>query len=315
MRAAIRGGCPAYGPCGKIFIPVPGENDSAVCLSLFDRQLPTYLALPAPTQGRGQVVIASGDVLLRFDPTRVKFTREGITGLACYAQPEQASRHGVFCRGQEDEVRLYLQKPSIAEQTAMGAIDAYGQSCLDIGVMHFDAATAVRLLQLFGARPDAAESSSWPADEARPSWNADWISTGRSAARWAARPAPITMPARPGKAGRNGRRPCLGELFKTLSAIPFNVQLLTHCDFLDFGTSRGILGSGTRLLQEDRGVSQLRSFLDINNEIAAGGSVQGSASWVEGCRIHSPLTLAATTSWSASIWMSRSRCPRARAST
>jgi len=35
---------PAYGPCGKIFIPVPGENDSAVCLSLFDRQLPAYLA-------------------------------------------------------------------------------------------------------------------------------------------------------------------------------------------------------------------------------------------------------------------------------
>ncbi len=111
---------PAYGPCGKIFIPVPGENDSAVCLSLFDRQLPTYLALPEPTQGRGQVVITSGDVLLRFDPTQVRFTNEGVTGLACYAQPEQASRHGVFCCGQDDEVRLYLQKPSIAEQTGQG---------------------------------------------------------------------------------------------------------------------------------------------------------------------------------------------------
>ncbi len=160
---------PAYGPCGKIFIPVPGENDSAVCLSLFDRQLPTYLALPAPTQGRGQVVIASGDVLLRFDPTRVKFTREGITGLACYAQPEQASRHGVFCQGQDDEVRLYLQKPSIAEQERMGAIDAYGQSCLDIGVMHFDAATAVRLLQLFGARLSLREARLGRQATARPS--------------------------------------------------------------------------------------------------------------------------------------------------
>jgi galactokinase/mevalonate kinase-like predicted kinase len=283
---------PAYGPCGKIFIPVPGENDSAVCLSLFDRQLPTYLALPAPVQGRGQVTIASGDVLLRFDPTRVKFTKEGVTGLACYAQPEQASRHGVFCRGQDDEVKLYLQKPSIAEQTRMNAIDAYGQSCLDIGVMHFDAATAVRLLQLFGAKPAAGGefALSGKRGQAVMERGLDFYreiccAMGRqSSAEHHVRSAR--------ESGSKWTPAMLGELFKALSSIPFNVQLLTHCDFLDFGTSRGILGSGARLLQEDRGVSQLRSFLDINNEIAGTGSVQGSSSWVEGCRIHAPLTLA-----------------------
>ena len=282
---------PAYGPCGKIFIPVPGENDSAVCLSLFDRQLPTYLALPKSAPGRGQVVIASGDVLLRFDPTRVKFTREGITGLACHAQPEQASRHGVFCCDQTDEVKLYLQKPSIAEQTKMGAIDAYGQSCLDIGVMHFDAATAVRLLQLFGARPDAkgrlvlaGKRGQAVMDRGLDFYREICCAMGSQAtADHHARSARDS--------GSRWTTAMLGDLFKTLSAIPFNVQLLTHCDFLDFGTSRGILSSGTRLLQEDRGVSQLRAFLDINNEIAAEGLVQGSASWVEGCRIRSPLTL------------------------
>ncbi|GAF87515.1 unnamed protein product, partial [marine sediment metagenome] len=91
---------PAYGPCGKIFVPVPGESDSAVPLSLFDRQLPIYLALPQTQAGTGQVVITSGDVMLRFEPDEVDFAAEGITGLACYARPEQASRHGVFCRGQ-----------------------------------------------------------------------------------------------------------------------------------------------------------------------------------------------------------------------
>ena len=282
---------PAYGPCGKIFIPVPGENDSAVCLSLFDRQLPTYLALPAPTQGRGQVVIASGDVLLRFDPTRVKFTREGITGLACYAQPEQASRHGVFCQGQDDEVRLYLQKPSIAEQERMGAIDAYGQSCLDIGVMHFDAATAVRLLQLFGARLSRGKLVlGGKRGQAVLEWGLDFY---REICCAMGRQATAKHHARSARdSGSKWTTPMLGELFKALSGIPFNVQLLTHCDFLDFGTSRGILASGVRLLQEDRGVSHLRAFLDINNEIAEGGSVQGSTSWVEGCRIHAPLTLA-----------------------
>jgi galactokinase/mevalonate kinase-like predicted kinase len=282
---------PAYGPCGKIFIPVPGENDSAVCLSLFDRQLPTYLALPEPVQGRGQVVIASGDVLLRFDPTRVKFTREGITGLACYAQPEQASRHGVFCRGQDDEVRLYLQKPSIAEQERMDAIDAYGQSCLDIGVMHFDAATAVRLLQLFGAKPSGGKLVlGGRRGEAVMERGLDFYREICCAMGHQATAEHHVRSAR--ESGSKWTTPMLGELFKALSGISFNVQLLTHCDFLDFGASRGILGSGARLLQEDRGVSQLRTFLDINNEVTGAGSVQGSASWVEGCRIRAPLTLA-----------------------
>ncbi len=83
----------------------------------------------------------------------------------------------------------------------------------------------------------------------------------------------------------------LGKLFTPLSAIPFNVQLLERCDFLDFGMNRSLINSGTRLLQEDRGVSHLQAHLDINNEVTCGGAVHGSASWVEGCRIRSSLTL------------------------
>ncbi len=199
---------PAYSACGKLFIPVPGENDSAVCLSLFDRQLPTYLALPAPTQGRGQVVITSGDVLLRFDPTQVRFKKEGVTGLTCYAHPQQASRHGVFCCGQDDEVRLYLQKPSIPEQRDQGAIDAYGQSCLDIGVMHFDAATAVRLLELFGVRPGKGDGSPSPAGAGRPSCSTVSTSIAKSAVPWAVRPARSIISDRPMRAARSGRGRC-----------------------------------------------------------------------------------------------------------
>jgi len=92
------------------FIPVPSESDTAIPLSLFDRQLPTYLRLPEPAAGVGQVVITSGDVMLRFEPAEVKFAAEGVTGLSCYALPKQASRHSVFCRGQEDKVKLYLQQ-------------------------------------------------------------------------------------------------------------------------------------------------------------------------------------------------------------
>ncbi len=282
---------PAYGPCGKIFIPVPGENDRAVCLSLFDRQLPAYLALPEPTRGRGQVVMTSGDVLLRFDPTHVRFTREGVTGLACYAHPEQASRHGVFCRGQSDEVRLYLQKPSIAEQRQKGAIDGYGQSCLDIGVMHFDAGTAVRLLKLFGARPDARGGLTLAGTRGRAvtERGLDFYREICCALGEESSPDHHVRSAR--ASGSKWTDALLGGLFETLSAIPFNVQLLKHCEFLDFGMNRGLINSGTRLLQEEHGAAHVQTCLDVNNEIAGKGAVQGTASWVEGCRIHAPLTL------------------------
>jgi galactokinase/mevalonate kinase-like predicted kinase len=282
---------PAYGPCGKIFIPVPGENDSAVFLSLFDRQLPTYLALPEATRGRGQVVITSGDVLLRFDPAAVRFAREGVTGLACYAQPEQASRHGVFCCGQDDEVRLFLQKPSIDEQKAQGAIDTYGQSCLDIGVMHFDAGTAVRLLRVFVARADkdGGLSLGGPRGRAIMQHGLDFYREVCCAMGRQASPEHYIRSA--GRSGSKWTAEMLGDLFEPLSAIPFNVQLLKRCEFLDFGMNRSLIDSGTRLVQEDRGVSHLQGHLDINNELSPGGAVHGSASWVEGCRIRSALTL------------------------
>lgn len=289
---------PAYGPCGKIFIPVPGENDSAACLTLFDRQLPTYLSLPEPAQGQGQVVIASGDVLLRFDPSEICLTRQGITGLACYATPEQASRHGVFCQGptraegsDDSSVCLYLQKPSISEQRAHGAIDAYGQSCLDIGVMHFDAATAVRLLRVFGARPNSEGRPALAGRRGKAVLERG-LDFYREVCCAMGRRANLESYIRSARdSGSKWPDAMLAELFEALSDTPFHVQLLTHCDFLDFGSSRAILTNGTRLLQEDRGISFLQSYLDINNEVAPSATVQGAGGWVEGCRIASPLTL------------------------
>jgi len=282
---------PAYGPCGKVFIPVPGENDSAVCLSLFDRQLPTYLSLPGPARGQGQVVIASGDVLLRFDPSDIHLTKQGITGLACYANPEQASRHGVFCQGSADEVSLYLQKPSISEQKAHGAINAYGQSCLDIGVMHFDAATAVRLLQVFGARRDRQGVLVLAGRRGRVvlERGLDFYREICCAMGTQTRLKDYLKSAR--DSGSKWPDAMLAELFDVLSETPFSVQLIKHCDFLDFGSSRGILSNGTRLLQEDRGISFLQTYLDVNNEVVPSATVQGTGAWVEGCRIASSLTL------------------------
>lgn len=282
---------PAYGPCGKIFIPVPGESDRATYLSLFDRQLPIYLALPEPAPDAGQVVITSGDVLLRFEPSEVAFSAEGITGLACYALPEQASRHGVFCPDHGDKVRLYLQKPSIDEQAENRAIDAYGQSCLDIGVMNFDASTAVQMLDFFGARPgrDGKLSLGGDVGKAVTRWGLDFYREICCSMGVEASKGHHAKSAR--ASGSKWNESMLGRLFEAFSAVPFSMQLLKHCDFLDFGTNRTLINSGMRLLQEDRGASYLQTCLDVNNDISPGGSVQGNACWVEGCRIGSQVTL------------------------
>ena len=82
---------PAYGPCGKVFIPLPGASDTALGATLFDRQLPVYLALPQVPGGLGQIVITAGDVLLGIDTAEVALPSGGMTGLGCRASPEQAT--------------------------------------------------------------------------------------------------------------------------------------------------------------------------------------------------------------------------------
>jgi galactokinase/mevalonate kinase-like predicted kinase len=281
---------PAYGPCGKIFVPVPGQSDGAVPLTLFERQLPTYLALPESDCGRGQVVITSGDVMLRFDPAEVRFANEGITGLACHAEPSQGTRHGVFCPGEGESVRLYLQKPSIAEQKRNGAIDAYGQTCLDIGIMSFDAATAVKMLETFGAcSAKCGLTLCGEMGEAVLSRRLDFYREICCAMGSDANKASHVESAE--QAGSKWTKKLLGKIFNTFSKARFSVRLLQRCEFLDFGASRSLIESGGRLLREYRGVSPVHTLLDINNDISGEGIIKGAAAWVEGCRISAPLSL------------------------
>jgi len=280
---------PAYAPCGKVFIPVPGESDRAITTTLFDRQLPIYLALP-PNSCPGQVLVTSGDVLLSFDPSLVSF-KEGITGLGCHASPKEAARHGVYCQGSGGRVRSYLQKPDTTEQGAQGAIDRYGRSILDMGVMSLDAATITRMLELFdvGLEKDGALrwSSSWTETLARHGLDfyreiccAMGTEVGLDAYRRSAYGA-----------GSSLDEALLACLYQVLSRVPFHVQVLRQCSFLHFGTTAQIIDSGAELIRRDRGVSHLNSCLSINNQVEEGGGLLGSNAWVESCRIAAPVNL------------------------
>ena len=125
-----------------------------VISTLFDRLYPVFQDLPRGPQGAGQVIVAAGDALMLFDAAAVRFDRPGIVALGAYATPEAASKHGVFCVAPDGRVRLFLQKPSLADQQRDGAIDARGQAVLDIAVMSFDAAAATAMFRAFDVQPD-----------------------------------------------------------------------------------------------------------------------------------------------------------------
>lgn len=283
---------PAYGACGKIFIPLPGESDRALGWTLLDRQLPVYLALPPGGPGRGQVVVTTGDVLLDFDPSRVVLSGGGVTGLGCYASPDLASRHGVFCLDADGrKVRLFLQKPTPAEQAARRAVRRHGRSVLDIGVMSFDAEAAVRLLALAGAAEGAEGALVWsgPVGLAIEEAGLDFYreiccAMGTEADR---DDYLRSMPA----GGSRLPASILERIFDAMSTVPFEVDLLARCGFLHFGTPRQLITSGLDLLRGEGALSAGQSCLVVNSEVREGGEVVGANSWVEGCRIAAPLRL------------------------
>lgn len=282
---------PAYGPWGKIFLPIPGESDQAVPLALFDRLLPTYLELPQNPGGKGQIVVSTGDVLLFFDPQKVRFDREGITGLGCRASPETAKNHGVFCADPNGRVRIYLQKPDTAEQAEKGAIDHAGKSVLDIGVFSFDGPTAERLLGLCGQLKAPAGKWTWTGDFSREieRFGLDFYREISSALGTETHWANYERSVRRAGSGLAERH--LRTIYRSLSKTPFSLCLLPQCEFLHFGTSRELVASGQELLSKNRRFSRQAPCLNINNEISGEGKIIGPDSWVEGCRVRAPLNL------------------------
>jgi hypothetical protein len=267
---------PAYGPCGKIFVPVPGETRTGLPATLFDLLVPEFLNLPQGAPGRGQIVVASGDALVRFDASNVRLDGPGITVLGCYAEPAEASRHGVYCLGADDSIALYLQKPAVEEQKAAGAINAAGKTVLDLGVMSLDAEAAAVLLDRFDLAGEARERIL--------RHGLDLYREICCAMGSAATEESYIHSAR--GAGSTWSDEMLAEVYPALRDIPFHVQLVPDGSFLHFGSTRQLVESGMAL------VGQAQATLAIDNSLAGGATITGGDSWVEGCRLRVPLELA-----------------------
>jgi fucokinase len=281
---------PAYGPCGKIFSPVPGPSRGEVIATLFDRLYPLFQKLPRGPQEAGQVVVAAGDALMLFDTRAVRFDRPGIVALGARATPEAASKHGVFCVAPDGQVRLFLQKPSLAEQQRYGAINTRGQAVLDIGVMSFDAAAATAMFRAFDVQPDKAGPRFSAAMEKLV------LGEGLDLYREICCALGTESTAEHHCAGSvaSGSRwsaEQLARAYSVLSHVPLSAQVLPECQFLHFGTTRQLITSGRELLAHDGQPWGPDVSLSLNNRLTAAGRIVGGESWVEGCRLAAPLNL------------------------
>ncbi|NQU24575.1 MAG: hypothetical protein HQ567_25105, partial [Candidatus Nealsonbacteria bacterium] len=280
---------PAYAACGKLFVPVPAPGE--LFGSLFDRQLGTFLALPAAQEGAGQIVIASGDTLLDFDPNEVTLTTGGITGLGCLAPAGRSAKHGVYHPGADGRVEFFVQKPTVAQQNAKGLLDRYARSVLDVGVMSFDAATAVAMLEMVSTRVQQQTGLAWSGElgDAVDSHGLDFYREIACALGDRITEADYIEAVR--VAGSTWDDARLARIFEALRGVDFHLQVLSQCSFLHFGTTRQLLASGAELLRQDARLRQDNTWLSVNNEIGSSGNVAGKDAWVEGCRIRAPLVL------------------------
>lgn len=263
---------PAYSATGKIFTPLPTERFFA----LFDALLDQLVGLPA--LDGGQVVVASGDVLLTFDPGCVAFAERGITGVAYPDLPQVASGHGVYVtssRSDETNPRKvvdFLQKPSLDDLKAAKALDLANRAFVDTGIMNL-AMDAVEALAALDASVERVVQGEVRLDLYK---EVPFALLGKPQ-DWEARP---------------------------LSGVPFSVSQLPYCGFFHIGASAQFLRSLYTLthagaLYDFRNLT--RTWLKpsasvggafIYNSMIETDQAQGrEPALVEGCHLSRPVVL------------------------
>ena len=142
---------PQYSPGGKLFGVLPSRTQPRGTTTVFDQTL----ALSAAWAQRipNGLLVASGDVVLRFNADDVVWDRRGVTGVAMRLDAETGSHHGVYVVGAGDQVYTFLQKPTPAEVKFAGGLLPDGRVAVDIGLLRFDANLTAALAKLAEVRP------------------------------------------------------------------------------------------------------------------------------------------------------------------
>ncbi len=297
---------PAYSAIGKIFFPLPIESfpinnanrKIRETVTLFDVLLYNFMKLPYIDDGH--LVVASGDVVVDFDPSEIKFSNYGITGVAYPGTASVASGHGVYIPNQSENsqnlrmVANFIQKPSYEQLKQINAFDEYERVFIDTGILNFSTDAIERLLYASGINFDDGKLSIDKDSLCEQIIKGQICLDVYKEIPLMLLNHDIGIPE-----FKNSK-----SFANDLCNIPFLVYLLSYCDFFHVGTSR-------QLLQNFHNINHIQSLyrfknfcrskisnlveiknIFIYNSMIESPSVRSKGlSFIEGCHIKGKLDL------------------------
>ncbi len=166
---------PQYSACGKLFSPVPRMLPSGRRSTLFDEFIIGMSAVPG--RMKDGVLVASGDVLLLFNPLQIDFHFAGAAALSTRESLAHGVQHGVFLADENGDVARFLHKLPEEELRAAGAVDDRGRVALDTGAVLMDSELCRDLLTLIetDGEIDPVKLAACLSPRARLSFYADFL--------------------------------------------------------------------------------------------------------------------------------------------
>jgi len=172
-RIMIHGGgqsrrLPAYAPAGKLFTPMPvwrWATGQRIDQHLLDLQRPYLERLFAAAPATSRLMIASGDVLVKFAERLPPMPEADVICIGLWGKPEDAQHFGVFFCNRKSPAQLafFRQKPSAAEIQHLATDHLF---LLDAGIWLLSERAVDTLLALGNVAdthaPDAAARPSDP---------------------------------------------------------------------------------------------------------------------------------------------------------
>jgi len=137
---------PQYSALGKLFSPVPHELPDGRSSTLFDEFLVAVSSLPLRI--KDGMVILSGDVLLLFNPLQIDYSGNGAAAISFKEKVEIGKNHGVFLKGEDDNVQEFLHKQTEETLIKRGAVNELGCVDIDTGAVIFSSEMLSSLFSL-----------------------------------------------------------------------------------------------------------------------------------------------------------------------
>lgn len=124
---------PQYSALGKLFSSVPRVLKDGRNSTLFDELIIAISSIPS--RMKEGMLLLSGDVLLLFNPLMIDFGGKGAAAISFKEEVETGKNHGVYLQGDDNYVKQFLHKQSVATLKEKGAVNDKGLVNIDTGAV------------------------------------------------------------------------------------------------------------------------------------------------------------------------------------